>query len=158
MGSLEVIRLEHPSLTKLEELAAYDEEAFGETGLRSFDLGVVARAGGIFVGLVDGRLAGSCQLLRTMDDRELFWVFGFYIRPEFQGQGLGRDLLEAMADVVRRHDGTSLMLSVAPDNTRALNLYLGFGFKVIEEVPEFYGPGEDRFLLRWDDPVEPTER
>ena len=152
MGSLEVVRLERPSPAKLEELAAYDEEAFGTTGLRSFDLGVVARAGGLYVGLVDDRVAACCQLIRMMDEPGVFWVVGFYVRPAYQRQGLGRDLLGTMAEVIGSHGGSGLMLTVGPDNKAALDMYLGFGFKVIDEAPDFYGPGEDRYVLRWDAP------
>ncbi len=156
MGSLELVRLERPGLAELDELAAYDEEAFGHTGLRSFDIGVVSRAGAVFLGQVDGVVVGSCQLLRTWDEPGTFWIFGFYIRPDWQGQGFGRELLRGVMDEVTRVDGSGIELSVPPSNRAALDLYLSFGFRVVEEIVDFYGPGEDRYLLRWDSDPEET--
>lgn len=150
MSSLELVRLVRPTTAKLIELAAYDREAFGETGLRSYDLGVVARAGALYVGMVGDTIAASCQLMRMMDEPGMFWVLGFYVRPDYQGQGVGRDLLRAVSKEVHRYGGCGLMLTADPDGATALNLYLRFGFKVVEQVADFYGPGEDRFVLRWD--------
>ena len=150
MDPLELIRLVRPTLDELAELAAFDREAFGETGLRSYDLGVVARAGALYVGMVGDTIAASCQLMRMMDEPSMFWVLGFYVRPDFQRRGLGRRLLWEVSEEVRRYGGSGLMLTADPGGAAALNLYLGFGFKVVEEVADFYGPGEDRFVLRWD--------
>lgn len=151
MGSMEVARLTRPDLEVLTELAAYDAEAFGHTGLRSFDLGVVGRAGGLFVGRAEGEVVSCCQLMRMFDDPGLFWVVGFWVRPAWQGRGFGRALLDAVAGQVRAAGGSGLMLTVEPGNTQAINLYSSFGFKFVEEAPDFYGPGEDRHVLRWED-------
>ena len=151
MDRMQLIRLARPTLDELAELAAYDKEAFGETGLRSYDLGVVARAGALYVGMVGDTIAASCQLMRMMDEPDMFWVLGFYVRPDFQGQGLGGRLLRGVgAQVVRQHEGSGLMLTADPGGAVALRLYLGFGFRVVEQVADFYGPGEDRLVLRWD--------
>lgn len=157
MGPLELVRLERPTTTKLAELAAYDQEAFGETGLRSYDLGVVARAGGLYVGMVDGSLVASCQLLRMMDEPHRFWVLGFYVRPDYQAQGFGREFLRAVGEEIRAHGGSGLMLTADPECAAALNLYFSYGFKVVEEVADFYGAGEDRLVLRWDAETTRTE-
>lgn len=148
---MEVVREIRPSLDLLADLAAGEEQAFGHTGLRSFDLNVVAWAGGLFVGRVDGEVAACCQLVRTFDEPGAFWVVGFWVRPRWQGRGNGRALLREVADGVRAAGGSALLLTAEPANTRALNLYSSFGFRRVAEAPDFYGPGEDRYLLRWDD-------
>lgn len=149
MSGLTFERVVRPEPALLEELAGYDAEAFGETGLRSFDLGVVARVGGVYLVREGGAIAGSCQLLRMLDAPEMFWVFGFYVRPGWRGRGLGRHLLEYAAAQVQAAGGEGLALSVSPANVVAINLYLSFGFRVVEEVADFYGPGEDRYVMEW---------
>lgn len=151
MEGLEVRRITRPGLELLDELAAYDAEAFGHTGLRSFDLGVVARAGGLFVGWADGEPVACCQLVRMFDEPGVFWVVGFWVRPAWQARGFGRALLGSVAGEVRAAGGSGLMLTVEPDNLRAINLYSSFGFRFVEEAPDFYGAGEHRRVLRWDD-------
>jgi ribosomal protein S18 acetylase RimI-like enzyme len=74
---------------------------------------------------------------------------GFYIRPEWQRLGLGRALLEAVAAESRALGANGLVLTVAPDNQRAIKLYENAGFVNERFIPDFYGEGQDRYILRW---------
>jgi [ribosomal protein S18]-alanine N-acetyltransferase len=145
-----VRRLGRPDAQTLEALARYEREAFGETGLRSYDLNVVAYAGALYVGWLDGELVSCCQLIRTYDEPQAIWVIGFWVRPPWQRRGLGRALLTRVIDEMGTAGAASLLLTVEPDNQGALKLYRGFGFRRLDFIPDFYGPGEDRLLLRYD--------
>jgi ribosomal protein S18 acetylase RimI-like enzyme len=146
---LTVRRVRRPDHDLLVTLEAYDLEAFGPTGLRTYDLAVVAEAGAILLAQIDRDTVGSCQLLRVLDEPAFFYVVGFYVRPEWQGRGLGRALLLVVADESRKLGAEGLVLTVAPDNVKALNLYRSAGFVDEAFVPHFYGEGEDRYILRW---------
>jgi ribosomal protein S18 acetylase RimI-like enzyme len=141
-------RLSRPNQDLLVTLAAYDLEAFGPTGLRTYDLAVMAEAGVIFVARIEDEIVGSCQLLRVLDEPDLFYVVGFYVRPEWQGRGLGRKLLDAVMERCRELGARGLILTVAPGNTKAMGLYLSAGFVDQAFVPHFYGEREDRHILR----------
>jgi ribosomal protein S18 acetylase RimI-like enzyme len=145
----EVKRLRRPPPALLDELAAYDREAFGDTSLRSWDLNVIAHAGALFAGLLGQQIVACCQLIRTYDEPAALWVFGFWVRPAWQSQGLGRDLLVSVAREVASAGADTLLLSADPRNRAALALYSSFGFREVEQVRDFYGPGEDRLLMRW---------
>jgi ribosomal protein S18 acetylase RimI-like enzyme len=144
-----VERVRRPAPALLEELAAYDRDAFGETGLRSWDLNVIAHAGALFVGYAEHEVAACCQLIRTYDEPAAMWVFGFWVRPAWRARGLGRSLLQAVIAELRTVAADTLLLSADPRNVPALQLYTGFGFTEIERIDDFYGPGEDRILMRW---------
>ena len=141
-------RLVRPDQALLVRLAAYDLEAFGPTGLRTYDLAVMAEAGVVFVARIEGEIVGSCQLLRVLDEPEFFYVVGFYVRPGWQGKGLGRKLLDAVTERCRELGAQGLILTVAPGNTKAMGLYLSAGFIDEAFLPHFYGEGEDRHILR----------
>jgi ribosomal protein S18 acetylase RimI-like enzyme len=141
-------RLVRPDQELLVTLAAYDLEAFGPTGLRTYDLAVMTEAGVVFVARIEGEIVGSCQLLRVLDKPDLFYVVGFYVRPEWQGRGLGRKLLDVVTERCRELGAHGLILTVAPSNTRAMGLYLSAGFVDEAFIPHFYGEGEDRHILR----------
>lgn len=143
-------RWRRPKPDELELLAAYDTDAFGETGLRSYDFGVVARAGGLFVATVDEAVAGCCQLVRTYEDAELFWIVGFWVRPKWQGRGLGKAFLEEVIRLLPEARGRGLVLTVSPANLPARRLYAALGFREVERVEGFYGPGEDRLVLEFE--------
>ncbi len=141
-------RLVRPDQALLVRLAVYDLEAFGPTGLRTYDLAVMAEAGVILVARIEDEIVGSCQLLRVLDEPDFFYVVGFYVRPEWQGQGLGRKLLDAVTERCRELGAQGLILTVAPGNTKAMGLYSSGGFVDEAFVPHFYGKGEDRHILR----------
>ena len=76
----------------------------------------------------EGRTAGYCLLCRTYTQEAggmVVWVDEIYVRPEFQGQGLGKALfaqLKALAPAARYR------LEIEPDNVRAEKLYRNMGF------------------------------
>ncbi len=146
---MRLVRIRRPDHQLLVELAAYDEEAFGPTGLRTYDLAVVAQAGALYLAYEQGDIVGSCQLLRVFDEPGFFYVVGFYVRPAWRGRGRGRRLLEMIAQECKEAGAEGIVLTVSPVNTRALALYKGAGFTDEAYVDDFYGEGEDRFILRW---------
>lgn len=133
----------------LTRLAAYDEEAFGATGLRLYDLAVLAEAGAVFAARSGEEIVGGCQVMRMLEEPDFFYVVGLYIRPPWQGRRWGRTLLRLLADESRRMGARGLVLTVSPHNRRALNLYRSCGFVKERYVPHFYGDKEDRHILRW---------
>jgi ribosomal protein S18 acetylase RimI-like enzyme len=146
---LSLTRLRNPALEMLVELEEYDNEAFGATGLRRYDLAVMAEAGAVYVARARDEIAGGCQLMRVLDEPGFCYIVGFYVRPAWQGRGLGRRLLALVAEECRALGIEGLMLTVAPENVRALTLYKSAGFGVEAFAPHFYGEGEDRYVLRW---------
>ena len=141
-----VRNLGHDLLVSLE---AYDFEAFGPTGLRTYDLAVMAQAGAVFVAYLGEEIVGGCQLMRVLDEPEFFYVVGFYIRPHWRGRHLGRELLRLVAAESRALGANGMVLTAAPENVAALALYKSVGFVEDRFVPHFYGEKEDRFILRW---------
>lgn len=145
-------RVVRPAFALLVELARDDALVFGSTGLRDIDLGVVSWAGAVYEALSEGARIGSCQLLRMWDDDAAAWVVGFYVLPEHQGRGLGRAFLREIAAEAGRAGLRRLQLTVDVGNTRAVDLYLSFGFVRVDTAPGFYGPLEDRDVLRYEIP------
>lgn len=143
-------RLQHPDPAELALLAALDHEAFGPTGLREYDLALVARVGVLLMAEESGKLVGGCQLLRTVDDPGLLWVVGFYILPAFRHAGRGSAFFQEVLSRLPEWDARGLVLTVHPDNVTARRLYRRFGFLRVDSVPEFYGQGEERELLVLD--------
>jgi ribosomal protein S18 acetylase RimI-like enzyme len=138
-----------PDQELLRRLEEYDFEAFGATGLRTYDLAVMAQAGAVLVARIGREIVGSCQLMRVLDDPDFFYVVGFYVRPQWRGRHLGRELLRLVAGESQALGAKGLVLTVAPSNVAALALYRGAGFIEDRFVPHFYGEREDRYILRW---------
>ncbi len=146
---LAVRRVRRPDREVLVELEAYDREAFGPTGLRTYDLAVMAEAGAVFVAYLDNSIVAGCQLMRVLDEPGFLYVVGFYVRPAWQGRGIGRAFLLEVESRARVLEAEGLVLTVSPDNQRAIGLYESAGFVNECFIPAFYGEGEDRYILRW---------
>jgi ribosomal protein S18 acetylase RimI-like enzyme len=139
----------NPDHDLLVELQEYDLEAFGATGLRTYDLAVMAQAGAVLLARLGSDIVGSCQLMRVLDEPEFFYVVGFYIRPPWRGGHRGRELVRLVAEESRALGAKGLVLTCAPTNLPALSLYKSVGFVEDRFVPHFYGEKEDRYILRW---------
>lgn len=82
---------------------------------------------------VEEEIAGYALLAKSFSPEvggPVIWLEEVYIRPAFQGQGLGRDFF----DFVESENGSQikrLRLEVEQDNERAIKLYKNLGYKVL---------------------------
>jgi putative acetyltransferase len=63
-----------------------------------------------------------------------------YVRPQFRGLGLGKLMLDHLADYSRQHGVTLLRLETGVYQAQAIRLYLRFGF---QRIPPFGDYRED---------------
>jgi len=70
------------------------------------------------------------------------------VRPDTQGVGLGRGLLDACLHAAGRRGATTMLLEVRSDNEPAKGMYEKFGFEVIASRPHYYPDGGDALIMR----------
>lgn len=114
----------------------WPREAFEEEiGNGVAGIGMVAEDDGIIVGFITGlTMAQELQ------------VHNIAVHPDYQGRGIGRQLMEAVDDLGRAGDYKRISLEVRRDNDIACKLYLSLGFKAVGTRKDFYGPGQDASL------------
>jgi len=78
-----------------------------------------------------------------------FWIMSVLITSNARGQGLGKQLMQAYLAQLEQSQTTvnHVKLTVAPNNSAAIALYLKLGFQKTEFLPDFLGPGADRDLM-----------
>ena len=69
------------------------------------------------------------------------------VRPEHQGQGIGRWLLLHLIDEARQSGCNAIALEVRPSNVAALGLYEKLGFALIGRRKRYYPDKEDALVL-----------
>lgn len=74
-------------------------------------------------------LAMVINRINIVDDVKASALWYLYIKPECRGKGLGRQLMESVEEMSRRLGATTMVLSVMPGNSSALEFYEVLGYK-----------------------------
>lgn len=70
------------------------------------------------------------------------------VSPDYQGQGLGRRLMQELTARVKALGVDAMTLEVRPSNIPALRLYDSLGFKSVGRRPKYYtNPAEDAEIM-----------
>lgn len=96
--------------------------------------------GQLLLATVDGAVAGCCAL-RPIDDCDYAnaaEMKRLYVRKEFRGLGLGRQLTEAILDSARLAGYDHVLLDTLDDMESARALYTDLGFEHI--APYYHNP------------------
>jgi ribosomal-protein-alanine N-acetyltransferase len=102
---------------------------------------VAARADGALVGY-----AGISRLGRKPPYEYEIHTIG--VDPLFQGEGIGRAMLEALLDIA---DGGAIFLEVRTDNVAAITLYESVGFTRMGVRKRYYRiSGADAYTMKRD--------
>ena len=97
----------------------------------------------------DARLAGYFLLMHAVDETHLLNIT---VRPDLQGRGFGRMLLDKVINLARSANMHSVLLEVRPSNEHAQAVYRHCGFKQIGIRKNYYPAGgtarEDAIVMR----------
>lgn len=77
----------------------------------------------------DGEDAGFTAF--HLEDPDTVYVSKLYLRPEFQGRGLGVRTLSEIGDIAGRKGAKRLRLHVNAANKKAIRVYEKYGFRVV---------------------------
>ncbi|EYT80986.1 GNAT family N-acetyltransferase [Streptomyces andamanensis] len=149
-----VLRRVHES--DLPELQRLDAEVFQEVAYPGFLLRqLYDMYAEHFLVLDDGtgRLRGYVLAGTTALGRDS-WILGLGVTHDRRRNGLGRELMTAVLDRLRRAGIEQVRLTVEPTNRAAILLYRSLGFDPEEPDgglrPDYFGPGMHRRILRLD--------
>ena len=72
------------------------------------------------------------------------------VDPDYQGQGLGRKLMNELTSRVKALGVDSMTLEVRPSNTVAINLYTSLGFCSVGQRPKYYTNPVEAAEIMWN--------
>lgn len=84
------------------------------------------------------------------------YIYGFRIRPEYRGFGLGTKMLSMVESDLIGRGFQKMVLNVSRENQAALALYERLGFQVVADEPGKWSYIDDGGFRRWVD--EPAWR
>jgi [ribosomal protein S18]-alanine N-acetyltransferase len=76
------------------------------------------------------------------------WILRIGVKENNRRAGAGTALLAAVIDALYTHPIQSIRLSVSPGNQPALSLYRKQGFVQEKFIQSYFGPGEDRIIMK----------
>jgi ribosomal protein S18 acetylase RimI-like enzyme len=97
-----------------------------------------------FVWEAEGRLVGNASVLPVGGNPGRWIMVNVAVHPEFQRQGIARQLVQACVAYVRAHKGRVLLLQTESDNPGAHDLYTELGFEVIAARTTWFGQFDKR--------------
>lgn len=86
-------------------------------------------------------LAGYTVMVVCLDEAHLLNVS---VLEAYQGQGLGRSILESLLAIAREGGAQQMYLEVRPSNERAQHLYRSMGFQPVGRRRGYYPAREGR--------------
>lgn len=131
----------------IARLAFFEKQLYGNDAYSSlFFYQALRQWTGSFLTIKSDEKVAGYSLIVPLDGSRAT-LMSLLIGKSFQGQGLGRILLEQAIKSAAESSWKTLELSVAPDNAAAIKLYKQAGFSVIETLQDYLGPGEDRLIM-----------
>ncbi|MGE5559236.1 MAG: N-acetyltransferase family protein [Bacillota bacterium] len=140
--------VEPGDLREKEELAALDGTIFGAGSASIWIMAPLIRCGKVYSLRLRQQLIGVAEFFRSWLRKDCGFLLSFGIHPDFRGKGYGRWFLGKCLESLEKDGIRGVELTVAPDNRCALRLYEDMGFHKIKELPDEYGRGEYRWLMR----------
>lgn len=136
-----VITEERPDSIDAAELIAELEDHLAQhyaaESRHGFSVEKLLREGvAFFVARVDGAPAG-CGGVKLFGS-DYGEVKRMYVRPQFRGLGLGRSMLNHLADYTKQHGITVLRLETGIHQKEAISLYERFGFQRIPPFGDYF--------------------
>jgi len=115
--------------------------------------GAIRRSATVLVVEIGGEIAGYATLGRNRahDLKQQGEIYELYLRPEYQGIGLGSRLFAAARARLRAHGLKGLVVWALEDNANALSFYEGAGGRdVAESVEVFDQKALRKVAFVWD--------
>jgi ribosomal protein S18 acetylase RimI-like enzyme len=111
----------------------------------------VAQENGEVVGLVGLWMDSQSRQLDAILPAEIMDVA---VHPNQQGRGLGKQLVRFALQQAWEAGYPTVWLSTDGNDRKNLSFYIGLGFRLAATIPDWFGPGTVRVILRIDKPTQ----
>ena len=95
----------------------------------------------------DNRPVAVCECMRDYNQADKVYIFGYYVRSDQHGKGLGTQFLKKVLEILKDDGFHYVSLTVSENNKAAVKLYKNLGFIVKELRNDEFGSGEDRLYM-----------
>ncbi|MEA2034343.1 MAG: GNAT family N-acetyltransferase [Euryarchaeota archaeon] len=111
-----------------------------QAGLLFPDTFLVAESGGEIIGYTIGAVVQGRS--------EEGWIIRMVVRKGFRGRKTGEMMFFRIIELMEVKGVGNLFLTVSPENLPACSMYEKHGFEITDEIPSYFGEGEDRIVMQ----------
>lgn len=111
-----------------------------QAGLLFPDTFLVAESGGEIIGYTIGAVVQGRS--------EEGWIIRMVVRKGFRGRKTGEMMFFRIIELMEDKGVGYLFLTVSPGNLPACSMYEKHGFEITDEIPSYFGEGEDRIVMQ----------
>ncbi len=76
------------------------------------------------------------------------WILRLGVREDHRRKGIGSALVRMVTGALQERNACTIRLSVSPENQAAIRIYEREGFCKEKIVPEYFGQGNDRIIMK----------
>lgn len=125
-----------------------DKEGFGQDSYPRFFL---RQAYDVFGDLLcvaekEGQIVGYS--LGAVSNDQMGWILALTVAEQYRRIGVAEELTLHLINVFKEKGIEIVMLTVMPTNLAAIKLYEKLGFTFFEKIDDYFGPGEERIVMR----------
>lgn len=96
----------------------------------------------------DERPIAVAEVMRSYNEPNSAYIFGYYVRSDWQGKGIGKQFLQQVIAQITADNFTAIVLTVDVTNSAAIKLYEKLGFTIEETRAHEFGENENRYYMR----------
>jgi len=143
------IIIKHAHSANLAAIQAIDIAAYGTDNASHWLAESLADpAGCYFIAFLDDTIIGYCGMYHVTSIVPNYCkIATIATRPNYQGQGLGRLMLQKMLQTATKLGLNRTKLEVGTKNHHAINLYKSLDFKITEHLPNYYNNGDGAYIM-----------
>jgi ribosomal-protein-alanine N-acetyltransferase len=97
----------------------------------------------------DNKIIGYCGVFLPTAGVEAD-ILTVAVLPEYRRQGIAREFMRQIEEWSHERGASAMMLEVEQSNESAIELYKSLGYMKISVRMDYYGPGQDAFVMRKD--------
>ena len=97
----------------------------------------------------DARIVGYVLAGITTVNSQIGWILSLGVRSEYQGKGIGKQLMSAIHVQLCVHNCREILLTVHPNKDSVIQFYEKIGYTKQQLCSDYFGLGAPRYVMQF---------
>jgi len=146
-----MITYRQPTTLDLPVLASYEKELFPyspwSTSQFKEEFAGIPTTRFMAIAESENKIVGYCGVFLPAPGVEAD-ILTVAVLPEYRRQGIAREFMRQIEEWAKERGASAMMLEVEKSNSAAIELYKKLGYLQISVRMDYYGAGQDAFVMR----------